>query len=883
MKFEKRFMAVILVLSMLAASFRLSEIPCWIVSAATGESNESIYKNFDDKSNIGAEKQVVIKGGTSSNMIVRDNGSMRKELSALDLSNGYMGIGINLGNTMEAQLPSLVQKAAATEAIQFETAWGAAPTTQEYIDCVHSYGINALRIPVAWSNMVNEETFEINEKYLGRVEEIVNYALNDGMYAIINIHWDNQWWGQFGAAKRTSETDATRIADEEKRAKAWARFESYWKQISKRFRDYSDHLIFEGGDEELGNGLNDPIYASGYSNPLDESDNDPIKGILTKDELYDTVNRINQKFVDVVRASGGNNAYRFLMIPGYDANINNTVDARFKMPTDTTENGKSKLFVSVHCYSPWKFCGDNQTGTYTDADKTALATELGKMQRFVDEGYAAILGECGICNPAGVDGDVPQWFRDCFAEAGKLHMVPVMWETGQYFNRSEAKLKFKDIAEMLNAMTGSKGDASMTRLTGKKNAILTLETVKIPNNLNFVWSWTGKWYKNGGDSIVGDDKFIEGGGTQVPSTEKNPRSKFVPSSQTTSAIDGDATEIFFGAWGYQTFLKVDLSKYRKPAIAFDFLEGTNNEKNVGDLEIGATTEADKHATDFSVDYWSLNGKMVILSDNIGLSSEKPWLCITFNSQPIVTAIRIYEAIDIESPTPSPTAELKETPSPRLTASPTPVPSPTPTPTSKFTASPTASPYSASKPTMQPSEKPSSIPSVVRNRQFITAKSYVKAYGSKAFYINARTNGDGQLFYGGANKKVAVVSQNGKVTIKGYGKTTVKITASGTDRYQSAVKKITITVIPKKAVISSLSSKRRGQIVCKVKKQRKVTGYEFVVIASNGDQQAAKQKKPVFKPRYKSKKKYKIKVRAYKKVGGKTYRGAWSKRKTIKTK
>lgn len=461
------------------------------------------------------------------------------------------------------------------------------------------------------------------------------------MYAIINIHWDNQWWGQFGAAKRASETDMTRVADEEKRAKAWARFESYWKQISERFKDYSDHLIFEGANEELGGRLNDPIYASGYSNPLDESDTDAIRGILKKDELYDTVNKINQKFVDIVRASGGNNKYRHLLIPGYDTNIANTVDARYKMPTDIAENGKSKLFVSVHCYSPWDFCGDGGTGGYTEADHTALAKELGMMKRFVDEGYATILGECGICNPSGVDGDVCQWFRDCFSEARKLHMVPVMWETGQYFNRSEAKLKFKDVAETWNDITGAKGDTSMTRLTGKKNAP-PLEISEIAKEEKPAWSWTGKWYKNGGDSIVGDDRYTEGGGTKVESTDPDHASKFVPSSQVTPTIDGDSTEISFNEWGYQTFLKIDLSKYKKPAIAFEFLDGTANEENVGSLQIGATEEAGKYVNDFAVDYWDLNGKAVTISDNIGLSDEKPWLSITFSGKPTVTAIHVYE-------------------------------------------------------------------------------------------------------------------------------------------------------------------------------------------------------------------------------------------------
>lgn len=419
---------------------------------------------YEDTSNIGAEREVSIVGGTSEKMKVKDNGTMRRELSATELADDHMGLGINLGNTMEATM-TLEQRAKQTEATQFETCWGMALTTQKYIDCVHSYGINTLRIPVAWSNMVNDETYEINEKYLGRVEEIVNYALNDGMYAIINIHWDNQWWGQFGASKLQS--DGTKVADEERRAQAWKRFESYWKQISERFKNYSDHLIFEGANEELGDRLNDKIYQSGYAYPSDASDTVQTQGNLKPDERFEMVNQINQKFVDVVRATGGNNRYRHLLIPGYDTSPRKTADERYKMPTDIAENGKSKLFVSVHIYTPGLYCLDDGKGTYTDDDKKLVVGDTAKLQRFVDEGYAVIVGECGVVRPSEVDNNVTKWYRDFYTEAKKYHAVPVMWEIGNYFNRSEAKLLYKDMAEMWNDLTGAKGDDSMTKLTGK--------------------------------------------------------------------------------------------------------------------------------------------------------------------------------------------------------------------------------------------------------------------------------------------------------------------------------------------------------------------------------------------------------------------------------
>ena len=191
---------------------------------------------WNDTSNIGDEKIVSIVGGTSDSMKVKDNGTMRKDLSTQYLIKNEMGTGINLGNTMEATKAS-GEIDNFKEATDFEQAWSAPITTQKYIDSVHSYGFNTIRIPVAWSSMISKDgSYTINDKMLGRVEEIVNYALNNGMYVIINDHYDYGWWGMFGAS------------DESLRARAWKKYEAIWTQISERFKNYSDHLIFESAN-----------------------------------------------------------------------------------------------------------------------------------------------------------------------------------------------------------------------------------------------------------------------------------------------------------------------------------------------------------------------------------------------------------------------------------------------------------------------------------------------------------------------------------------------------------------------------------------------------------------------------------------------------------
>ncbi|MCI8339708.1 MAG: cellulase family glycosylhydrolase [Lachnospiraceae bacterium] len=427
-----------------------------------GAEDIDLRAKWNDKSNIGEEHVVQL---SKRSITVKDNGSMRPELSSQQLADTEMGLGINLGNTMEAVYDVRYKNEASVS--DFEKIWSQPITTREWVDCVHSYGINTLRIPVAWSNGDKDDgTYTIRPELLDRVEEIANYALDNGMYVIINDHWDNQWWGQFGAC--LLDENGEKYADTETRAAAWARYERYWTQICERFKNYSDHLIFEGANEELGTRLNDAICisgpAKGYSKP-NNTNFKTVTGNLKTNELYETTNKINQKFVDIVRASGGNNASRHLMIPGYNTDIGATSDARFVMPSDP-KNSVSKLFLSVHYYAPTDFALDDATGTYTKKDQEYTKKFFKGLQRFNDMGHGVVIGECGFCNPSGVSGSVTQWFYDTYSEAAKYHAVPVLWDTGAFFDRTEAKLHYKDIAVFYNTVNGTNGSTDMDRVTG---------------------------------------------------------------------------------------------------------------------------------------------------------------------------------------------------------------------------------------------------------------------------------------------------------------------------------------------------------------------------------------------------------------------------------
>ncbi|MFG6395162.1 MAG: glycoside hydrolase family 5 protein [Lachnospiraceae bacterium] len=258
-----------------------------VLDKILGAEDISLRMKWNDKSNIGEEHSVAISSGS---IIVKDNGTMRKELTAQQLASTEMGIGINLGNTMEATHP--VENKASLTKTDYDKGWGKPVTTREYINCLHSYGINTIRIPVAWSNGdIDDGNYTIRSEMFDRIEEVVNYALDNGMYVIINDHWDNQWWGQFGACKKDEE--GNKVVDEETRAAAWTRYESYWTQICARFGKYSDHLIFEGANEELGTRLNDVICLNGPAKGYTKPDN---AGAVT--EITTTIDNNISKIVE---------------------------------------------------------------------------------------------------------------------------------------------------------------------------------------------------------------------------------------------------------------------------------------------------------------------------------------------------------------------------------------------------------------------------------------------------------------------------------------------------------------------------------------------------------------------------------------------------------
>lgn len=350
-----------------------------------------------------------------------DNGKMRTELTSLEVAD-LMGSGINLGNTMEAY--GRASFGVGAEVSAYETCWGMPVTTQEMVSAMKAEGFDTLRIPVAWTNAMDFESgdYTIGGDYLNRVEEIINYALNEDMYVIINDHWDGGWWGMFGSA-----SEETRVA-------AMELYTSMWKQIAERYEEYSDHLIFESANEELGFRLNDTDIATD-------------SGTLSDDECYTVTNQINQAFVDTVRETGGNNKQRFLLIAGFGTDITNTCDERYQIPTDTA---KGKLLLSVHFYNPDGYCINTSLSSWgTKKEYTEQNTLLEKMTQYTEQGYGIVIGEYGVLLDDGkVKDNTAQYLSNFLNNCEVYGYVPMLWDCNDMFSRNDLQIIDEEVAAL---------------------------------------------------------------------------------------------------------------------------------------------------------------------------------------------------------------------------------------------------------------------------------------------------------------------------------------------------------------------------------------------------------------------------------------------------
>lgn len=320
-----------------------------------------------------------------------------------------ISMAINIGNTLEA--------------IGGETAWGAAKINADYIRSIRESGFDAVRLPVAWYNHSDKNTLKIDESWMNRVDEVVQLCIANGLYVFMNIHWDEGWM-ELNIDSYSPDVD--RIQRE------------LWTQIADRFKDYDKHLVFCGANE-----AGQDTQASA----------DALKAYM-------------QTFIDVVRASGSNNANRVLVVQSPGTDIDRAVKyCAGNLPKDKVAD---RMMLEVHCYDPSDFTilqndgewganskvryfwgQDYHTGTDRDCtwgEENHIDTQMQKLKaNFVDKGIPVIIGEFGCGRRrsfvASIDEDRHRasrcYYHSYIVKSAKTNgAVPFLWDTpNEMFNR----------------------------------------------------------------------------------------------------------------------------------------------------------------------------------------------------------------------------------------------------------------------------------------------------------------------------------------------------------------------------------------------------------------------------------------------------------------
>jgi len=344
---------------------------------------------------------------------------------------GKMGVGWNLGNTLEA--------------IGGEGSWGGGHTSQQLIDSVKAAGFNTVRLPVSWFCHSDTINSVIDKDWVVRVKEIVDYCIKDDMYVILNMHWDKGW-----LENRVNKANQD-IVNKRQRL--------YWTQISNYFKAYDEHLLFAGANEP---NAHDSIQMS---------------ILLT----------YHQTFIDAVRATGGNNSSRILIVQGPATDVDDTYKLMKTMPKD---NIADRLMAEVHYYTPYQFCllekdadwgkmfyywgkgNHSVTDTIRNAswgEEKDVDKNFGKMKaQFVDKGIPVILGEFGAgkrklsppSDQALNNASVESYYKYVVKSAVSKGLIPICWDVpGWLFNRNTGAILDRDIIKAIKQ--GAK-DASAT-------------------------------------------------------------------------------------------------------------------------------------------------------------------------------------------------------------------------------------------------------------------------------------------------------------------------------------------------------------------------------------------------------------------------------------
>ena len=352
--------------------------------------------------------------GKNSDSNSKDTAKKWTELDQTQITEA-MGLGWNLGNQLEASSGGLPS----------ETCWGNPEITKELIDTVKAQGFKTVRIPVSYLDVIGDgPDYKIDTDWLDRVQEVVDYVVDNDMFAIVNMHGDGYY--------TVDHSWLLCAEDDDKQTEIKDKYGKVWTQIADRFKDYDQHLIFESMNEEFNNDYGKPDA-----------------------NAYENINAYNQIFVDSVRATGSNNEKRWLLLPGWNTNIEYTAndEYNFKIPTDNgcKADGK-RIMISVHYYDPFNFTIDENKTARTQWGKYAVKnydnwgqedyvdSQMALLnEKFVSQGYPVVIGEFGAQDKTEKFADYNEfrryWSEYLIKAAKKNGVVCVYWDNGYNGNK----------------------------------------------------------------------------------------------------------------------------------------------------------------------------------------------------------------------------------------------------------------------------------------------------------------------------------------------------------------------------------------------------------------------------------------------------------------
>ncbi|MBQ9642526.1 MAG: glycoside hydrolase family 5 protein [Lachnospiraceae bacterium] len=345
-------------------------------------------------------------------------GNEMRDLTPAELI-AEMNTGWNLGNSLDAYDGT---------GLDTETSWGNPATTKEMIDTISGRGFNVIRIPVTWGpHMGAAPDYTVDEEWMNRVQEVVDYAIDDGMFVILDSHHEEAW----------------RILDDAHIEAVSAQHIALWTQIAERFKDYGDHLIFDG--------LNEPRVKDG-----------PNEWNGGTSEGRACLTRLNQEFVDTVRATGGNNEKRLLLITSFASSAVIQTIGSLKIPED------DHIAVSIHAYTPYGFTykvdADWALSEWDGSHNYEIDKVISDLKRiFLDKGIPVLITEYGAQNKDGNDEDVARWVTHYLEEAKENGIVCVWWDNGCYtdgneqfaiFNRHDCTWYSEPVVDAIMAVYG---------------------------------------------------------------------------------------------------------------------------------------------------------------------------------------------------------------------------------------------------------------------------------------------------------------------------------------------------------------------------------------------------------------------------------------------